>query len=468
MRAGIYARISEDRDETQLGVKRQIEDAEALAAQRSWDVVERYVDNDLSAWKGGKRPEYLQMLADIEAGHIEAVVVYHSDRLHRQPRELEDFIILADRKGTALASVTGDMDLATGDGRFKARILGAVAAKESDDKSRRIKRKMLQLAQEGAPKGGGSRPFGFEEDRVTVRESEAEIIRELAGRLLAGEPLRGLARNLRERGIHSPTGKTWQPGPLGRMLMSARIAGQRQHRGEIIGPARWEAIITPEQAARIRSILKDPSRRAQRAPRKYLLKGLLRCEQCGAALVSRPRDDRKRRYVCATGPGFVGCGKTYVLAEPIEEHVITSFLWEYIDSPEFTKVLREANGAEGNEAQDRADAIAVKLDELAQAYAADQIGMREWLAARDPLQRQLDQAQRCISRQSRNHVLSSFASRGEAFAARAAALNKRWAEASFEQRHAWLSAAIVQIDVGPGRRGYNRFDPERFTFTFRQ
>ncbi len=57
MRAGIYTRISEDRDETQLGVTRQLRDCERLADARGWEVVERYVDNDVSAWKGGKRPD---------------------------------------------------------------------------------------------------------------------------------------------------------------------------------------------------------------------------------------------------------------------------------------------------------------------------------------------------------------------------------------------------------------------------
>ena len=155
IRAGIYARISEDRDETQLGVKRQLEDTEALAEQRGWEVVEHYIDNDLSAWKGGRRPEYRRMLADIEAGHVDAVIVYHADRLHRQPRELEEFINLAEHRKIALASVTGDMDLATADGRMKARILGAVAANESDRKSDRIKRKMLQLGRTAPRRAAG-------------------------------------------------------------------------------------------------------------------------------------------------------------------------------------------------------------------------------------------------------------------------------------------------------------------------
>jgi DNA invertase Pin-like site-specific DNA recombinase len=52
-RAGIYARISDDREQTQLGVNRQVADCEQRAEERGWEVVECYIDNDLSAWKGG-------------------------------------------------------------------------------------------------------------------------------------------------------------------------------------------------------------------------------------------------------------------------------------------------------------------------------------------------------------------------------------------------------------------------------
>ena len=62
-------------------------------------------------------------------------------------------------------------------GQFQARILGAVAKKESDDKSRRIRRKHEEIAANGKVSGGGSRPYGYEADKVTVRPAEAAIVR---------------------------------------------------------------------------------------------------------------------------------------------------------------------------------------------------------------------------------------------------------------------------------------------------
>ena len=169
VRVGIYARISSDRDGDELGVRRQEVDCERLATLKGWHIADRYVDDDISAWGGRRRPQYERMLADIEAGVLDGVVVYHLDRLHRHPKELEEFFDVCKAAGvTDLATVTGRIDLADPDGQFQARILGAVARKESDDKSRRIRRKHEELAEQGKVSGGGQPSF-----RLRGRQGDA-------------------------------------------------------------------------------------------------------------------------------------------------------------------------------------------------------------------------------------------------------------------------------------------------------
>src|SRR4030042_449926 len=90
--------------------------------------------------------------------------------------------------------VGGQVDLGSGGGRFVARVLGARAQLESDDKRRRLRRKHEELAAAGKVSGGGWRPFGFEPDRRTVREAEATLIRQAAERLPAGGSKRSLLR----------------------------------------------------------------------------------------------------------------------------------------------------------------------------------------------------------------------------------------------------------------------------------
>ena len=150
--AAIYCRISSDRKPVQqpgespgpegLGVERQEKLCRKLAGERGWPVAEVYVDNDISAYGGKRRPAYERMLADIDAGLRDAVICVDLDRLTRRPIELEAFMELADRHRVALANVSGDTDLSSSDGRFQARIMGAVARQSSERKGERLAREV--------------------------------------------------------------------------------------------------------------------------------------------------------------------------------------------------------------------------------------------------------------------------------------------------------------------------------------
>jgi site-specific DNA recombinase len=162
-------------------------------AARGWTVSGVYVDDDRSAYSGKPRPAYEELIGDLKAGRIDAVVAWHPDRLHRSPRELEDFIDLVEASHAAAATVqTGEYDLGSASGRMTARVVGAVARAESEHKSERIRRQREQAAAAGRFHGG-RRSFGYEADGVTVVEAEAVLIREAASRFLAGESLRAIA-----------------------------------------------------------------------------------------------------------------------------------------------------------------------------------------------------------------------------------------------------------------------------------
>ena len=454
VRAGVYARISSDREGDNLAISRQLADCELLAERRGWLVVERYVDADVSAYSGRPRAEYRRLLDDVEAGAIAAVVVYHADRLHRHPRELEDFIDLCARTQTMMATVSGDLDLSTHEGQLMARITGAVARKESDDKSRRIRRKHEELAAAGKVSGGGSRPYGYEVDKVTVRTEEAEVVRELARRVLAGDSLKALCRDLSERGIATANGKEWQPQTLRRMLVSARISGQREHHGEIVAVAQWPAIITPAETQKLRAKLQDPDRRTNRAGRRYLLTRLLRCGHCGTQLYSRPRADGVRRYVCATGAGFGGCGRMTIVAEPVELFVAEMVLHR-LESPLLPEAIRRPpEDAKGAEWQAEAERAQGQLDELAEIWAAGEITRGEWQKARPPIEKRLTLARKKLAQLNRQAVLVPFI--GDAKRVR-----EEWQGMTLSRQAEIVRALVDRVEVAPGRRGYNRFDYSR-------
>jgi site-specific DNA recombinase len=454
IRAGIYARISSDREGDNLAISRQLQDCELLAATKDWQVVERYVDSDISAYGGKRRPEYERMLEEIEAGVVEAVVVYHADRLHRHPRELEDFIDLCQRHKTRLATVTGETDLATHDGQLIARIQGAVARKESDDKSRRIRRKHEELAQAGRVSGGGTRPFGYEADKRTLRPDEAATIRDCVRRVLAGDSLRSLCTDLNRDGVRTVTGRQWSPQTLRRLLLSARISGQREHKGEIVAKAEWPAIITPAETQRLRAKLQDRDRRTNRSARRYLLARLLRCGNCGSRLYSRPRENGSRRYVCASGPGFGGCGKLTIVAEPLEQFILEAVLHR-LDSAELPKALNgSAADPAGSEWQAEIERAQAKLDELAALWAEGEIGRNEWLTARRPIEKRLDTAKKRLAAVNRTTTITPHLGNSDE-------LREHWEEMTLSRQEQIVAALLEHVVVGPGRRGFNRFDRSR-------
>ena len=439
-----------------MGVARQLEDCERLARRKGWAIVERYVDNDVSASSGRVRPEYARCLDDLRTGGIDGLLVYDLDRLHRQPRELEAFIDLCQVLGlTNVASVSGDIDLTTADGQFQARILGAVAKKESDDKSRRIRRKHEELAANGKVSGGGSRPYGYEADKLAIRPAEAAIVRECARRFLAGDSIRSLSAELNARGERAASGGEWSPQTLRRMLGSARIAGLREHKGEVVAKAEWPGIISKADSTRIRARLADPERRTNKAARRYLLVRLLKCGLCGERLIARPRSGGQRRYACAKGPGLSGCGKTYIAAEPVEAFVVEAILHR-LDSPQLQAALagRLASEPDAERWQQEADAAQAQLTELAAEYGQQRITMVEWRAAREPIEQRLSAARKQLGKVSRSTVLDGFVGNAQA-------LRDSWDGLDLTRQHAIVEAVLDHVEVHPGRPGYNRFDESR-------
>lgn len=457
----IYVRISDDREGEAKGVGRQLQDCLALGASRGWPDPEIYNDNDKSAWKRTVvRDEYRRLLADIERGAVDALIVYDSDRFYRQPRELEEFLDVSEKaKLTELTQVTGDVDLGSTDGRLTLRIKAAVAVKESDDKSRRIRRKALELAQDGKVGGGGTRPFGFEDDRKTIRPTEAVVIVELKDRLLAGESLRSLCFDLNARNIPTTTGGQWVPIVLKRMLRSGRISGRREHKGEIVADAEWPAIISPADSDRLRAVFVDPGRRKNERVRRYLLAGMLICGRCGEPMVSRPRGDGRRRYVCARRPGSSGCGKMAILSRDLEE-LVMEMVFQRLEGPALPRALSARDGIREENHQRAVDQANRQLEELASLYAEQRISVSEWMAARAPIEERLRRAKIDLARSTGTVALEQFAGGGTN-------LREIWPTLSLSRKRAILFAVLDSITIAAAVRGLNRFDPRRVSPNWR-
>jgi DNA invertase Pin-like site-specific DNA recombinase len=148
---------------------------------------------------------------------------------------------LAKRRGLSLATVTGDVDLSTDDGQFMARVMAAVARKETDRKSARQKAANKQRAKAG--KAWVQRTFGYDSDEIVPREAEA--IRKASHALLNGATLWSIAKEWNATKLLTAKGCTWTGGTVRQVLARPRNAGLQVYDGEVLEGVQtaWKSIV---------------------------------------------------------------------------------------------------------------------------------------------------------------------------------------------------------------------------------
>lgn len=459
-RAALYARISEDRSGEGLGVERQKEDCRKIAESRGWEITGEYVDNDFSAYSGKSRPQFEALLADIENGEFDAVVTYHQDRLTRRPQEFENFLAICDKAGVKhFATVAGYTELGHGDGIMVARIYAAVAANQSDAASRRIRRKNDERAAQGTPHISGSRAYGYALDRTTVIESEASIIRDAAERFIAGESLNSITESLKRDEVKTATGQNdWRTPTLRNLLKSPRIAGLREHRGEVVGNAAWPPIITLQQHEQIKHRLQENAATGKRSPRRYLLSGKVFCKLCGTKMVSAAARGR-RRYGCLSSVDFGGCGKVFVAGESLERLIADAVLLR-LDTPELARTIngQPHSDAETGQLRKEIAADAEQLDELLELYTSRQIPTREWLKARTHIEERMNNSKRRLGRLDGGSSVLAHLGQGKV-------LSEAWngEDMTLSRQRAIVDLILDRVLIEPAKRQGNRLDPSRVT-----
>lgn len=465
-RTAIYTRISDDREGRGLGVARQEADCRDLAARRGWTVTEVFTDNDVSATAQRKRPAYERLLDAIEAGDVDALVVWDIDRLTRRPAELEKFIDLAERHGVQLASVGGEIDLATPQGRLTARIKGSVARHEAEQIQRRIRRKVEELAGAGKIANGGPRPFGYHRIyagegnrrkilRDEIDAAEAAMVRECADRALAGESLRSIVRDLNTRDIRTSTGKAWSQQALRGMLRSGRIAGLREHNGVVVGKAVWPAIIEVEQHQQLRALLDVKERPLGSRVRKHYLSGLVSCSDCverGVKMRVCPQHG-KLKYKCMSDAG--GCNGRVIGLDDLQD-LVDRYVVTRLGDRRLVGELARRDDTGDAEATRLLTAIEADERRLALLQAnltdGDEDGLPEVLAAIRAVRKRLDRTRDELARLAA--VPSSVR--------QAVGVDlDQWRAFGLDAKRACLQFFVAQILIAPATRGRATFDPSR-------
>jgi DNA invertase Pin-like site-specific DNA recombinase len=477
LRAAVYVRISKDDQGDELGVARQEKLCRRLAASKHWTVADVYQDNDVSASSGVERPAYERLLADIEAGAVDAVVVFDLDRLHRRPAELEHFIDLADEHSIALATVGGDVNLANPDDRFKARLMGVVAKGEAEKMSKRLKAMHAEKAEQGLPVGAGTstkrRPFGYQVGGMKIDETEAELIRQAAADVLAGVPLSAIARRWSQQGVRVPSGtaRGWSPNSVKYILTGARAAGLRSHAVTLrrengraiygpatLYPAAWPAILDRATHDRLVEHFAQPV--PMSVPRRRtLLTSLVHCGMCGATM-GRVYRHGNPYLQCMHGVGRTGCGRVAMRADAVEVAVLDRVL-AHIDE-------RAALGVEALLTTDATGEAREVAHELTQAER-----FKLQLAERIAAGADFDDAELSVMRRTNRERIETLKARLADLTATSVmsrwdsveAFESEWEAADLDTRWGLLRSIVESVTVA-AKTG-KLLDPARISVRFR-
>jgi len=479
-RAAIYCRISGDSEQEGLGVVRQEEDCRTLAQREGFSVVEVYVDNDISASTKSRkpRPSYNRLLADAKAGRIDVILAYSNSRLTRRPAEWIELIELANAGKIRIKTyASGEHDLATANGRAMALTVAAWDAREAEETAEKVARAHKQLAESG--KHIGPRPFGwdFNEDRtLRVNPAEAAVVRECVKRVLAGEGIWKITKDLNARGITTSTGRPWATQVLRRMLLRWRNCGLRSHQpmgadGKRNGPVtlstgEWEPIVDRETHERVIAVLTDPARKTNNrgtAP-KYLLTSVAYCGECGGHVVGTNeftytlKSGKMRHYPHAYKCPKTGCMKVQRNMADVDNHV-ERFVLALLARDGVRLLGGDPEAAD--RARERIAALKAQLD-----LAVDRFADGEWtdeqvsrLTARVKPQIEAEEAKLRAAQPdpSESEWATSDADR----------LAAKWKAADVETKKALIRRLRVRVTInriGPGNAS-GGYDPDSVTIT---
>lgn len=316
-RAGIYARISK-KDTSVPKVSNQIEICEGIAEDEGYALDPAHIFYDDGIAASGKaiddttleaRPGAQACLAAIRGGEFDVLIVVEGERLARTYLDGLEWI-----RASAEGSVTWHLDTdgmlnpATPAGEETAVSIFASGRREGRVRNARQKRRYDRERAAGNPLWG-VRPFGYQSDRVTLCEPEAELIRSAVRDYLAHKrSMLGIAkewnaaglktdgmlprasdlaegRTVRERkgrdGVTRPVRGLWTATTVRQLLLRPRNAGLYLHRGEELPTSRITPIITRPEHEALKARVKGGTPLSERA--HTLLGGILRCE-CGAPM----------------------------------------------------------------------------------------------------------------------------------------------------------------------------------------
>jgi len=345
MRCAIYTRKSTEEGLEQefnsLDAQRESGEAYILSQKSAgWELIPDHYDD--GGFSGGSmdRPALAQLMADIEAGKVDAVVVYKVDRLSRSLLDFARMMEVFERHHVSFVSVTQQFNTASSMGRLILNVLLSFAQFEREMIAERTRDKMGAARRKGKWVGGmPGLGYDVAAGKLVVNDAEAALVREVFDLYLKEQSLLRVTEILNGRGARLKSwttkkgkkhgGGRWTKSTVRRLLGSQTYLGKVEYRGEIYA-GEHKAIVDTGVFKKVQTRLEAARADMKGTARNrhgFLLRGLIRCTRCNSIMTSVcSRKDRKvyRYYACSAvhHQGTTACEVRSVPAQTFEAFVV--------------------------------------------------------------------------------------------------------------------------------------------------
>lgn len=449
---------------------RQDEDTEELRRRHGLPrFVRRFVDNDRSATRGGPRPDYAELLAAVQAGEVDVVLVYMLGRLWRNRAERAVGMEIFRKHGVSILCVKGpQIDLTTAAGRMMAGVMGEVDAFEVEQMAEREQRTMLQRVEKGVPVVHGQRRYGYEKDAKTIVEDEAKDVHAMHAALHAGDSLSGIARDLNAKGRVNRNGTTWDHNAVRQLLLNPYYAGLREYPKRrkktdppgSLYPGTWPTIIDEDVWRTTKHLLESPSRTTSggNTGRVWLGSGIYRCGVCddGTTVTSGARESVREGE---PGQAIYRCRLKKHLSRsttPVDA-LVDRYVIRRLSRPDAAELLVDHDAPDGAELRRKSIALRKRLDALAAEFAEDdEANLTEFRDASRRIRERLAEVEAQMVHPKRSRILVDLVLADD--------VADMWERTPLDRRRAVVST-LVEVKILRGRTGRTPFDPNTVRLT---
>jgi DNA invertase Pin-like site-specific DNA recombinase len=405
----------------------QLREGRELAEQESLAVAGEFSDEKASAYSGDRGPELVTAKAEAErlaAEHGEChLIIQHSDRLARgdgiQAAHLVEYALWAIKCGVKIRSI---QDPGTFADLLYAVVTGQRNHEDSRRKSAAVKAGMERRRLKGLH-NGGPRPYGLRLDGglLVPMPTEVPILRAMFIDYAAGKSLTAISRKLNEDRVPPRRGRLWRGSTISGILQNPVYVGELSHDGGRL-PGEHDALVDRSLWEDVQTLLASRQSRGRGRPSagKHLFrKGMMRCGNCGEAIVPRTNGGYEMYYCNGRSKmGVAFCDLPHLRRAVIDSAVFSYFEQVGLDIDATREQLAEARGEKLSEiralvvhAEAEKQKAEERLERVRRDYVEGDLTAADWNVFRDELEGQLQGASAAVDQLTER--LSSVEAWGE-------------------------------------------------------